>query len=241
MSNTSTTNSERFLKAFSEIEKHLKRKCGIDQYIAFYQLVTEASKKMPEARKYQDDLKEYGDLRNAIVHERAGGYVIAEPNDFAVDAIEKIKTIISKPPRVIPLFQREVMCFDINDSIGHAVRDMAEKLFSQIPISSNGKFKALLSTNTVSRWLGFNFKDDVFSLTETKIGEVLKFAEDYETYRFINRTTSLFDVLEYFDSAERQGNLLDALLITDDGNKNKKIIGIITITDFPSLLRQISL
>lgn len=133
------------------------------------------------------------------------------------------------------------MCFDIDDPIGHAVRDMTNESFSQIPIISNGKFKALLSTNTISRWLGFNFEDDIFSLKETKIGEVLKFAEEYETYRFISRTTSLFDVLDYFDSAERQGKLLDALLITDDGNQNKKIIGIVTITDFPTLLRQISL
>ncbi len=235
-------NSERFLNAFVTIEKHLRNKCGLNQWTNFSQLVDEASKSMPEVRRYKDDLKEYGELRNAIVHNNRGeSYVIAEPNIAAVQSIEKICDLIKKPPVVFPLFIINVLSFDINDSIGNAVKEMTEKIFSQIPIISSGQFKALLTTNTISRWLGSNVDNDIFSLKETTIGQVLGFTEDPDNIRFVSKNTTLFNALESFDDFERRGKRLDALLITDSGNKNEKIIGIITIYDFPKLLREISL
>lgn len=195
---------------------------------------------MPEVRRYKDDLREYGELRNAIVHDNRGaGYVIAEPNTAAVESIEKLRDLIKKPPVIYPLFKITVLSHDINDSIDNAVREMTEKNFSQIPIISNGKFKALLTTDTISRWLGSNVADDIFSLRETTIGHVLKFSEYPNNFLFVARNTTLFKVLEFFDEFEGRGKRLEALLITDSGNQNDKIIGIITISDLPKLLREI--
>src|SRR4051812_42816091 len=38
------------------------------------------------------DLKEFADLRNAIVHERRGGHSIAEPHEKTVRRLEEIPT-----------------------------------------------------------------------------------------------------------------------------------------------------
>jgi len=240
LGNETMKNSERFLNAFVAIEKYLRSKCGLDQWATFSQLIDVASKTMPEVRRYKDDLREYGELRNAIVHDNRGNsYVIAEPNTAAVDAIEKIRDLIKKPPVIFPLFKIAVLSHDMNDSIGNAIKEMTEKKFSQIPIISNGKFKALLTTDTVSRWLGANVADDLISLKETTIGHVLKFSEDPNNFHFMSKNTSLFKVLEFFDEFEKGGKRLEALLITDSGNQNDKIIGIITISDLPKLLREI--
>ena len=233
-------NSERFLNAFVTIEKHLKNKCALDQWATFSQLVNDASKTMPEVRRYKDDLREYGELRNAIVHDNRGdGYVIAEPNTAAVESIEKIRDLIKKPPIIFPLFKINVLSHDIDDSIGNAVKEMTAKNFSQIPIVSHGKFKALLTTDTISRWLGSNVDDDIFSLKETTIGHVLKFSENPDNFHFVSKNATLFRVLEFFDDFERRGKRLDALLVTDSANPNDKIVGIITISDLPKLLREI--
>ena len=233
-------NSERFLNAFVAIEKYLRNKCGLEQWATFSHLIDVAYKSMPEIRRYKYDLREYGELRNAIVHDNRGdGYVIAEPNTAAVESIEKIRDLIKKPPVVFPLFKNTVLSHDINDSIGSALKEMTGKNFSQIPVLSNGKFKALLTTDTISRWLGSNVDDDIFSLKETTIGYVLKFTEDPDNFHFVSKNISLFRVLEFFDNYEKQGKKLNALLITDSGKQNDKIIGIITISDLPKLLRKI--
>ena len=237
---TKSLNSERYLQAFNSIEKHLRKKTQIDRRDSFYQLVEIASNMMPEVRRYKNDLKEYGDLRNAIIHERTDSHVIAEPNIKAVESIEIIKNIIQKPPKVIPLFQCSVLYFDVNDSIGTVLKKMTKEAFSQIPIVSNGKFKALLTNNTISRWLGSNVDEDIFSLQETKIGEVLKFTEDRENYLFIVKNTTLFEVIERFSNFELVTKKLEALLITHSGKQHEKIIGIITVSDLPKLLDKIS-
>ncbi len=233
-------NSERFLNAFVAIEKYLRSKCGLDQWATFSHLIEVASKTMPEIKRYKEDLREYGELRNAIVHDNRGdGYVIAEPNTTAVESIEKIKDLIKKPPLVFPLFKSSVLSHNINDSIGKALKEMTGKNFSQIPILNNGKFEALLTTDTIARWLGSNVDDDIFSLKETTIGHVLKFTEDPDNFHFVSRNMTLFKVLDFFDNYEQKGKRLDALLITETGNQNDKILGIITLSDLPKLLREI--
>jgi predicted transcriptional regulator len=239
--NNTMKNSERFLNAFVTIEKYLRNKCNLDQGATFSQLLDVASSKsMPEIKRHKDDLKEYGELRNAIVHDNRGdGYVIAEPNTAAVESIEKIRDLIKRPPLVFPLLKSSVLSYDINDSIGSALKEMTGKNFSQVPVLNNGKFKALLTTDTIARWLGSNADDDIFSLKETTIGHVLKFTEDPDNFKFVSRNMTLFKVLDFFDNYEKQGKRLDALLITETGNQNEKILGIITISDLPKILREI--
>ncbi|NIA09155.1 MAG: CBS domain-containing protein, partial [Nitrospiraceae bacterium] len=65
------------------------------------------------------------------------------------------------------------------------------------------------------------------------------FTEDPDNFHFVSKNISLFRVLEFFDNYEKQGKRLDALLITDSGKQNDKIIGIITISDLPKLIRKI--
>lgn len=67
----------------------------------------------------------------------------------------------------------------------------------------------------------------------------MKFTEDPDNFKFVSKNMTLFKVLDFFDNYEKQGKRLDALLITETGNQNEKILGIITISDLPKLLREI--
>lgn len=189
-------NSDTFLDAFASIEKHLRRRCGVNEKVpfSFYQLVDEAAKSLPEVRRYRDDLKEYADLRNAIVHERSDGHVIAEPNGKAVKGIERLASLILKPPTVVPLFQSQVFMLNTSDTIGTAVKLMVEHSFSQIPVIETDHIAGLLTANTIARWLGANVGEDIFSLNATTIADVLRYTEDAENHVFVSRNTTLRSV-----------------------------------------------
>lgn len=232
-------NSDKFLEFFSAIEKQLKKITHLDSKSSFYQFVENASHKHSEVRHYKDDLKEYADLRNAIVHERSDSHVIAEPNEQAVIHLEKIKNNILKPPPIYPTFKKAVLSFDANNSIAEAVKAMQEHSFSQVPVIENGKFKSILTANTVTRWLGANVKDDVFSLSETTIDFVLKYTEKFERCEFIPKNQSIFETINIFHEIENKGCRLEAAFITEHGKKSEKIIGIVTLADFPKLLKKI--
>ena len=56
-----------------------------------------------EVRKYEDDLIDYGRLRNAIVHQGNHKFIIAEPHDDIVENIERLSDLITEPPLAVDM------------------------------------------------------------------------------------------------------------------------------------------
>ena len=185
-------------------------------------------------RKYGYDLKKLASLRNIIVHKQPNK-IIAEPTEFAVKQIQHIKNALISPPRVFPKFSTDVKIFDTNDSIASVVEFMYSNSYSQVPIYCNSTFKGLLTTNTVSQWLGSCVKDDIFSLKDTSISQVLQYAEDKNNYKFISKNFNLSDIVDVFDKLINTKGKYEAILITENGNESESILGIMTIWDLPKI------
>ncbi len=230
-------NSDRFLQAFNRIEKHLRREAQEDRFVSFGKLVREAERRDGIVRRYAVDLHELADLRNAIVHETTDGHVIAEPNDGTVQHIETIAAALSEPPLVAP-FIRNVVTVADTSAIGEAVGLLKERNYSQLPVTKQGAFYALLTSNTVARWLGAAADEVKLS---TPVAEVLEHAEDAGAHVFIGRNATQFDVLEAFERPLRTGKSLSALLITHSGKTHEKIVGIVTASDLPAVLQALEL
>jgi hypothetical protein len=128
------TNSERFLKAFAQLERFLKDNAPHQRHRSFYQLVELVGETQPAVKQVEHDLKEYADLRNAIIHERRGEMVIAEPNPYAVNDIERIAELVRTPPKIIPLFRTQVAELSEDREIAVAVKMIYKKSISEIPI-----------------------------------------------------------------------------------------------------------
>src|SRR5919201_3927910 len=97
---TPISSSAKFLDAIAAIETLLRKMSGAGRLVGFYQLVDSAAQRSPSVRRHKDDLKEYADLRNAIVHERSGGRAIAEPHERVVSELRRLAVALANPPRV---------------------------------------------------------------------------------------------------------------------------------------------
>ena len=109
-------NADRFLTAYNEIDKWLRKILRTDKRVPYYSLVEDASNPKKAShehagvvRHYADDLKEYGDLRNAIIHSYRNDEIIATPHLKAVEEMETIRDRLLNPPRIHPLFARDVL------------------------------------------------------------------------------------------------------------------------------------
>ena len=80
-------NSDRFLVAFSRIEQSLRKMTKSSKQDSFGTLLDRATS--TTIRRFSNDLREFAELRNAIVHERGGGYVIAEPHPETVHRLNQ--------------------------------------------------------------------------------------------------------------------------------------------------------
>ncbi len=230
-------NSDKFLAAFKDIEYHLRKTMQDEKRrLRFYDLLDQCIAKIPALEHFQDDLKMYANLRNTLVHENV---IIVEPNQRAVEDIERIREFILRPPKVFPTFKREVLTLQKTDSIGSAVELMQRFNFSQIPVLDGQRFVNLLTSNTVARWLGKSVHEEIFSLAETNISKVLQFTEDKDVFEFRSKTTTIFEAIQLFKRFEHDGKRLEALLITPSGSRSELIVGIMTIYDLPRAIKLI--
>ena len=235
----SGSNADRFLALFSEVERFLRDSASLNRWTSFSELVAIASRSNKLVGRYHKDLKEFADLRNAIVHERTDHHVIAEPNDRAVRDFSHIRSMLLSPPKVIPKFLRDVLVNRVGESVGSAVVAMRKASFSQVPIVSQDKIVALLTPDTISRWLAHESSNDLVSLLDTSIEEVLPHTEDPEHYAVVSQRASLVEVLEIFEDFASRGRVLSAVLVSSTGRPQLPLVGILTVYDLPAVLSEL--
>ena len=137
-------NSDRFLTAFNRIDHTMRDMIGAKDFMPFYRLVDQAKKKSPLVRKYEDDLRSYADLRNAIVHHRISPeYIIAEPHIHVVEKIEHIDEVLARPKLVGQMFRKRVMSFQMKDSPQHTLKAIRKRKYTQFPVYEGMFFKVL--------------------------------------------------------------------------------------------------
>jgi len=233
-------NSQRFINAFNQIEKYLERLVRNPKWRRFKDLVDSASFRDPVIAQYKDDLKEFADLRNAIVHERTDSHVIAEPNDAVTEQIERIAALITDPPRIRELPKMEAFTLSPNHPIKTAIKAMYEGAFSQIPIYEGKDFRGLLSVKSIFRWMGAWAQEDVINLQNVTVGEVLEQSEDKDNCRFLGLDNRLQEVVDLFQGQVLKGKRLYAILVTDNGLPIGRLLGILTIWDLPKILKKLA-
>lgn len=225
-------NSDLFLASYNRIDRALREFVGASQKETFSKVLKLSKQKSAIVRRYQTDLRELADLRNAIVHESTdSSYVIAEPHESTVRKIERIEKEILEPEMVFPKFNTEVTTFHLNDSLADVLREVNMKAYSQFPLYNKEEFKGLLSENGITNWLSKNVDEDILSLFETTLSDVLYHQEDQSNYTFINRNMSIYKAKEIFKEKFDNGIELDALLITQNGLAKEKLLGIMTRWD----------
>jgi predicted transcriptional regulator len=233
-----TDRSRRFLNAFHAIEAHLKKlssrsRAGGSPRDTFYGLV-DSAKGDAAVYRFQFDLKEYADLRNAIVHERKGGLPIAEPHPDTVEAIEGILRQLVAPPKLVTKFRKKVQTCRPEDPIRIPARVMRDHNFSQMPVYGE-EFLALLTSETIARWIGVAVGEDDIVIGAT-VAQVLREAEDTDNFVLLSADSTIFDAKEQFDDYQNRGKYLDAIVITQNGRRLEQPLGIVTIFDYPQLL-----
>lgn len=224
-------NSDRYLQSFNRIERYLRQIAGRGRSSTFYDLVNDIARSNAVMRRYGNDLKEFADLRNAIVHERLDNRVIAEPNDLAVDWIERIEKLLTTPPRVLPQFQSSVTTAQSTDSVVDTARIMRERDHSQVPVFAGAEFIGLLTGNTLARWLGSLPDADCVDVATTRVGDILRYTERPDSYRFISKDTAIVEAEEMFLAGFQSKKEIDALLITEHGKPRESLLGIMTVWD----------
>lgn len=236
------TNAKKFIEHFSAIERYLRRSFGTPgQFESFLQLVTKAEAQHAIIRYYADDLREYGELRNAIVHKRApdDSAIIAEPHKIVVERMAHIQSMIEHPIRVTDVMTQPVFIATTKNLVYPTAQAMHQNIYTHVPVYDGKVFKGVLSESAILRWIGQKVRDDQQLHTEHAIGELTKYLDQsgnkFNDYEFMPKTMNVLDAKRRFEISLDQGRRLGAIFITNSGKNTEKIQGIITAWDLPRL------
>jgi hypothetical protein len=226
--------TQQFLNRFNELEQFLRDATNSKREVPFGGLIGRASSKNASVRRYERDLREFADLRNAIVHEHPRGHVIAEITDEALQLFSEIVDKITAPEKVLPLFQREIRVFTEEQPLVEAVRELWETGHSQVIVRVD-KMLTLLSTAGVTRWLGSQINGAAIDLAGATIGDALTFEQE-GGIAFLARTAPVDEARSLFLSfPSRRQQRLRAVVITEHGRPTEAPLGIITASDLVEL------
>lgn len=236
-----SSNADRFLAAFTAIESDMNKRIKSDRYISYAELVRRMASLDKSYHKFQRYLEEFGDLRNAIVHERIDGEVIAEPHLKIVQEIEQIAAILTQPERVKDYFLKRVNIVSEDTPLKDAVALMQTSRYSKIPVyDANHHFKGLLTTDAITYYLCANISAANCAFPEVPVKAIIGMDPKDRNVSFVSQNTTLVAVVSEFERHLAMGKRLQEIIITQDGALNQKPLGIITVADLALIYEKIN-
>lgn len=237
------TNAEQFLQQYSAIERYLRRMYGTQgQFETFLQLITRAEKQHMVIRFYAADLREYGELRNAIVHNRTPeeNAIIAEPHSYVVERMAHIREMIEHPIKIRDVMTKPVFTATLDDEVYAIAQKMFKNVYTHVPIYDEGVFAGVLSESAILRWIGQKITQKTLVNTTHTIGELVAWLDQsgnkFNDFEFIPRNSGILEVRKRFESALEEGRRLGAIFVTQTGKSTEPVLGLVTAWDLPRLV-----
>lgn len=238
MSDQTTINSEKYLKAFRRVETLIMEMADNGERDRFRTALRSACKKSPLVSRFETDLDQFARLRNAIVHQSRGDRALAEPIDVVVRELEHVANLLEKPPRIPDQCYSRIDVFQGKNDIASALTYMRRNDYSQVAIRlTDTKLLGLLSANTITRWLGGLAQAQSDAPLQTEIDIVMKELESADSLEVLPRDSESQLAIARFELMAGAGKNLEAILITENGKLSEDPIGIVTVTDLPLLAK----
>jgi len=232
--------SEKFISAFCRLEDELRRITGSTTHESFSFMLDHASRYNTAFAHYRDDLREFAELRNAIVHKRIGDQPIAEPHPEIVAQIEAIANIVTTAPKLESHFRKHVATCSPQDNVKHVLELFLKGKFNQAPVYNGKKLVGLLTSDAIAFWLADTYANADWADPLTKVQALLTYTSTRDDYVVLKGSQNIFDALEAFDNAYERGRHLKAIILTEDGSTNLPPLGIITMVEVPLLIRLVN-
>lgn len=226
-----------FLAFFNEIDKHFDKILNEEGFSPY----NEKLKKISEGnysiswfvRKHIYQLRNFGELRNFITHGiKSNGETFAMPTQAAIEKISKYAKMITKPAKVLEFFKKEVFKAQKSDLLKIIIPQMKKNGYTNIPIyDEENTFLGILSEARLLYWISdLLMNEDYINLWLMKV-EHIQLEYGWKDYLFISKEMTIFEVNELFTQSKRNGEKLSALFITETGNSNEEIQGMISSGD----------
>ena len=225
------SNAERFISAYNKIDYSLRTIYDFKRSMSFSDVVRRSVVLNSVVRKYEEDLIDFGRLRNAIIHQGNSKYIIAEPHDDIVEKIEKLALLISEPPVAMDrVGNKEVITINHDMKLKMAIELIYRTGYSNLPAYNGEKLIGVINGRKMINVIGQKLAEDVniqSFVENTTVGEIIAdMGEDYY-FMLANEKLTVDEAMNFFENNRK----LLIILITKDGKDSSKPLKIISAAD----------
>ena len=225
------SNSRRFINAYNAIDYAIRVQHNFKRSMSFSDVIRRAVPVNYLVRKYEDELIDYGRLRNAIIHRSNEDFIIAEPHVSVVEKIEKIAEAITTPPKALDVIcHKDVLCAQHDIKLVDIIELISTSEFSNIPIYKDGGLVGVANGQRILDAIGKAIEKNVSVdeyIANTPVESVIDMETTSKYYEVVPVDATIEKVLNLFYSNRK----LIAVLITKSGNLKEVPLGIVTASD----------
>ena len=235
--NVRMSNAVEFISAYNTIDSRLRAIYRGKGNLQFSDLVRRCAEFNKTVRRYEDDLLLCARLRNVIVHESKKDRIIAEPCDDLTRLICHVAELLSSPPKLSALKDKNVTGIDADATLADALVRFAQTNYSNLPVYREGRMLGILNNRRVVRVVGQALErgEDIDEFLKTLCVDVLHEEDMFRFYKVLGKENT---VQEAIDAFEENRKLL-AVLVTASGYVGDKIVNLLTSADIPLLIRML--
>ena len=229
------TNAIRFIDAYNKIDYALRVQNNFKRSMSFSDMIRRAVVVNHIVRKYEDDLIDFGRLRNAIIHKSNDKFIIAEPHIDVVEKIEKLPRLVATPPKVIETkCVHDVFAVAYGVKVMNVIEIMAQTSYSNIPVFKDGVLIGVANGQKIINQFGLFVAQGgspADFLGNKTIGEIIETETEQQYYHVASVDISIEEIMNMFFTNRK----LLCVILTKYGKMGGTPIGIITTRDYMEL------
>ena len=228
-------NALEFISAYNIIDARLRTLYRGKGNLNFSDLVRRCADHNPVVRKYEDDLVFCAKLRNVIVHTTTTDRVVAEPCDEITQLMTHVAELLSSPPRLKLLKDKQVTGISAKETVEEALIRIAKSDYSNLPVYRGEKPVGMLNNRRLVRAIGSLLSQGgaLEELLALPCEDILREEDIMRYYRVLGKETPIQDAVDAF----AENRKLLAVIVTHRGNWGEPILNILTSSDIPRLLK----
>ncbi|MEG1581659.1 MAG: CBS domain-containing protein [Clostridia bacterium] len=223
------TYSARFINAYNRLDKSLRDIYGLKSVLNFSDMIRKVAPINSVIKKYEDDIIDYGRLRNAIVH-RSTDETIAEPHEEVVEKFESIVRQITTPPIAMSsIVTRKVYTIDSSEKLSNVLMEMFKQGYSNVPVYEDNKLIGVITRKMIVDCFGEGIVAGVStdSIISMSVAESLNIYHATEHYEVVDKNITVDNLLYIF----QQNRKLSCVIITESGSYSERPLGIVVTAD----------
>ena len=217
--------TELFLDKYKQLEETVRKKFGGAGSVS--RLET-----LPEFRRMSAKIKYCRELRNILQHNpKLNGEWGVEVNDRMISFLDELILMIKKPPRICDnaIGIKDILYAKLGSSVLDTMKIMKQRDISKIPVLDGGCVVGIFSYASVFSYVLANSGLPDYKTVFSDIMSDISIDGDHSKYyRFAKWNVYCSEIQRMFDEAYDNHIRIKLVLLTRDGTRNEKLMGIVT-------------